>query len=109
MKRSEKDPSGTSFHDSVIIATVSQLRKVIGEPDSERNDGSDKVNFDWIGETEDGEIFTVYDWKEYRKISEDEEIEFHIGGHSREATEKAREELEEALTDLEMNDLYSSK
>lgn len=109
MKKSDQSANGTSFHDSVIVATVAQLRKVIGEPDRECNDGNDKVNFNWVAETEDGEVFTVYDWKEYRKISEDEEIEWHIGGHSREVTEKACKELEEALTELAMNDLYSSK
>lgn len=109
MKKSEKDSSGTSFHGHVIVATVTQLKKIIGEPDMECNDGSDKVNFDWTAETEDGEVFTVYDWKEYRRISEDEEIEFHIGGHSREVTEKAADELEDALTELEMNRIYSSR
>lgn len=97
MKKSDKNPNGTSFHSSVIIATVSQLRKAIGEPDMECNDGGDKVNFEWHCETEDGDVFTVYDWKEYRRLSEDEEIEWHIGGHSRKVTEKACEEVEEEL------------
>lgn len=97
MKKSDQNPSGTSFHDSVIIATVAQLRKIIGEPEDETNDGNDKVNFEWNCETEEGDVFTVYDWKEYRRLSEDEEIEWHIGGHSRSVTEKAAQELEMEL------------
>lgn len=100
MKKTNQSPNGTSFHDSVIVATVAEIKQVIGEPFNESNDGQDKVNFNWVAETEDGEVFTVYDWKEYRKISENEEIEFHIGGHSRTVTEKAFEELEEALANL---------
>jgi hypothetical protein len=51
-------------------------------------------------ETEDGTIFTVYDWKEYRKLNEDEDIEWHVGGHSGLDTMKALEEIEEALASL---------
>ncbi len=70
---------GTSFHGTVIRTSVATLRRILGDPQSEENDGSDKVNFDWTCETNTGDVFTIYDWKEYRKISEDEIIEFHIG------------------------------
>ena len=97
MKRTDKIANGTSFHDHTFIATVSDLRHVLGEPDFESNDGEDKNNFDWIMETEDGEVFTVYDWKEYRPLPEDEVIEWHIGGRSGLITEKALLEIREAL------------
>ncbi len=97
MKRTDKIANGTSFHDHTFIATVSDLRYVLGAPDFESNDGEDKNNFDWIMETEDGEVFTVYDWKEYRPLPEDEVIEWHIGGRSGLITEKALLEIREAL------------
>jgi hypothetical protein len=97
MKRTDKIANGTSFHDHTFIATVSDLRHVLGAPDFESNDGEDKNNFDWIMETEDGEVFTVYDWKEYRPLPEDEVIEWHIGGRSGLITEKALLEIREAL------------
>jgi hypothetical protein len=100
-KKSNKDANGTSFHDSVISASVNQLIEAFGEPTYENNDGSDKVNFEWEMETEDEEVFTIYDWKEYRRISKDEIIEWHIGGHSVEVTEKAAEEIEESLSNLQ--------
>lgn len=90
--------NGTSFHGQVIEATVADLRVVLGEPDYEQNDGSDKSNFDWSGVTADGEVFTVYDWKEYRSLPEHEVIEWHIGGHSMLATINAKLELEQILT-----------
>jgi len=92
-----KSTSGTSFHDSVIRASVNELTKIIGEPDYDGNDGEDKTNFEWDMETEDGDVFTIYDWKEYRSIGLDEKIEWHIGGHSRSVTSKAVRELSRAL------------
>ena len=97
MKQTDKSADGTSFHNHTFTATVDDLRNVLGQPKFESNDGQDKSNFDWIMETEDGEPFTVYDWKEYRRLEEDEVIEWHIGGRSGADTEKALLEIREAL------------
>jgi hypothetical protein len=97
MKQTDKSANGTSFHDTTFIATVDDLRNVLGQPKFESNDGQDKCNFDWIMETEDGTVFTVYDWTEYRQLAEDEVIEWHIGGRSGADTEKALLEIREAL------------
>jgi hypothetical protein len=51
-------------------------------------------------ETEDGTVFTVYDWKEYRPLKEDEEVEWHVGGYSGMNTEKALNEIADALNNL---------
>ena len=100
MEPTKKSTGGTSFHDTVVYATVEQLRSVLGEPACEQNDGEDKVNFEWEMETEDGAVFTVYDWKEYRTLGEDEEIEWHIGGHRSIDTQKAADEINNALNQL---------
>lgn len=97
MKRTDKIANGTSFHDHTFTATVDDLRNVLGQPKFESNDGQDKCNFDWIMETEDGTVFTVYDWKEYHQLAEDEVIEWHIGGRSGADTEKALLEIRQAL------------
>jgi hypothetical protein len=52
-------------------------------------------------ETEEGEVFTVYDWKEGRVLDEDELIEWHIGGHSSFATDLAVNEIAGALNELD--------
>ena len=44
-------------------------------------------------ETSDGTVFTIYDWKNYGGIAMDRVVEWHIGGHTKEDTLKAREEL----------------
>ena len=87
-----KDVSGTSFHNTTITTTVTKLKKLIGNPYG-NNTGEDKVNFVWDCETEDGDVFTIYDWKEYREISEDELIEFHIGAISKQISEQAKQEI----------------
>jgi hypothetical protein len=101
MKKTSLSANGTSFHDDVFNASVADLRKILGEPNFEENTGEDKVNFDWTMETEDGEVFTVYDWKEYRTLDEHEIIEWHIGGRSGIVTGKALNEIAGALNELE--------
>jgi len=101
MKQTNKSADGTSFHNTTFTASVADLRQILGEPHCEQNDGRDKVNFDWTMETEDGTVFTVYDWKEYRPLKEGELIEWHVGGKSGLDTEKALNEIADALNNLE--------
>lgn len=95
-KLSNKNAS-TSFHFITIRTTVNKLTEVLGEAQIIDNTGDDKVNFDWNCETEDGDVFTIYDWKEYRPIGLNEMIEFHIGGESKSITEQAKMELLDML------------
>jgi len=99
MKLSSKSANMTSFHGSVIKTTVNKLIEKIGKPQYGSNDGEDKINFDWVCETSLGSVYTIYDWKEYRPLDLNEEIEFHIGGFSNHDTEFARQELEKLLND----------
>ena len=97
LKSTSKDVFGTSFHLSTVRASVNELIKVIGEPTYESNDGEDKVNIEWELEDDNGDVVTIYDWKEYRKIGYDEQIEWHIGGMSRDITDNAKGEIEYML------------
>jgi hypothetical protein len=92
-KLTNKSSAGTSYHMMNIATTVNKLIDAIGAPQIEDNDGNDKVNVEWICELSDGTVFTIYDWKEYRPIGFDEEIEFHIGAKNREASQRAMEAL----------------
>jgi hypothetical protein len=96
-KKTEKSCNGSSFHNTTLSCKAKDLIKILGEPTYEDNTGEDKVNLEWVCETQDGEVFTIYDWKEYRAINSDEEIEWHIGGYKQRITEKAREEILEML------------
>ena len=97
MKPTTKEVNGTSFHNTTIKCSVSTLKKVLGKPHGGSNTGKDKVNFEWIMETDSGDVFTVYDWKEYRSLNENEMIEWHIGGYNQSVTEQAKHEIREAI------------
>jgi hypothetical protein len=96
MKLSNKSPEGTSFFGSTILASYNQLCHALGGPP--QSGGCGKSIHDWTCENEDEQIVTIYDWKEYRNFSNDEKVYFHIGGHSKKVTEKAKEKLEKILT-----------
>jgi hypothetical protein len=78
------------------MATPFELELIFGmEPRRESGDG--KVTMFWTMENENEEVFTVYDWKYYRKIDMHETAIWNIGGHRKEATRQAREEIMQAL------------
>ena len=92
-KKTNKSNAGTSFYNVIITTTPQKLLDLFGEPTYGDNSGKDKTNFDWVLETEDGDVFTIYDWKEYRPLYMDEHIDFHIGGMSKYVTINAWNEL----------------
>jgi len=92
-KKTYQSTNGTSFHGVVIRATVNQLISAFGEPSMEYNTGEDKVNFEWEMETNIGEVFTIYDWKEYRPIGRDEYVTWHIGANSKSVANDAEREI----------------
>lgn len=97
LKHTRKSGVGTSFHGSTIRTTVGKLKKLFPNSYEEQNDGRDKTNYDFILEDADGNIVTIYDWKEYRPISDDEMIYFHIGGKNQDITQRAKSYLESII------------
>lgn len=101
MKQTSQSANGTSFYRDAFNASVSDLRQILGEPVDDNNTGEDKTNFEWNMETEAGDVFTVYDYKEYRKLDEHEIIEWHVGGHSGSVTDQAVNEIAGSLNELD--------
>jgi hypothetical protein len=97
MKKTKLSSGGTSYHGVNITTTVQELIDILGEPTHVENTGEDKVNFEWNCITSNEDIVTIYDWKEYRPISKDEVIEFHIGGHTLSHTLDAQKELSKII------------
>jgi hypothetical protein len=98
-KKTYKNVDGTSFQNVTFKASVNDLTKVLGEPDN-NNTGEDKVNFVWDMETRDGDVFTLYDWKFYRKLDFNEQVEWHIGSFSKSTSNVAKMEVQKQLNDL---------
>ena len=93
IKKTEQSTDGTSFHSITIKTTLSRLRAAFGDPQCENNYGEDKSNIDYSLETSDGDVFTVYDWKHYRPIGEDEVLDFHIGAYTNHIAFEAKQEM----------------
>ena len=88
----------TSFHGTVIITTPNKLIGVadkLGAKYYDQNDGKDKTNFDFEFLTDEGDVFTVYDWKEYRPLGMDEWTEFHIGAIDKRISDQGAYELKQ--------------
>ena len=96
IKKTNKSLDGTSFHGATISATLADLQIILGAPNS-GGDHHDKVQNEWEMELEDGTVFSVYDWKEYRRYTDKETIEWHIGGMDQKDTFVAQDTLVEAL------------
>ena len=99
IKKSYKNMDGTSFHGATFSATLADLQIILGAP-NHTSDPHDKVQNEWELELEDGTIFTVYDWKEYRRYTDKETIEWHVGGRSQKDTFVAQDALVEALATM---------
>ena len=93
IKKTEQSPTGTSFHGITIKTTLGRLRAAFGDPQWGNNDGKDKTNIDYVLETSDGDVFTVYDWKMYRPIENLEVVNFHIGAHKTHIAFQAKQEM----------------
>jgi hypothetical protein len=93
MKKTNQSTNGTSFQNVTFKASVNDLINVLGEPTIHDNTGRDKTNFEWDMETDDEEVFSIYDYKEYRKLDLDEQIEWHIGSNSRSISGDAKYEV----------------
>jgi hypothetical protein len=96
IKKTNKSLDGTSFHGATISATLADLQIILGAP-NHTSDQYDKVQNEWEMELEDGTVFSVYDWKEYRRYADKELIEWHIGGMDQKDTFVAQDTLVEAL------------
>ncbi len=92
--------SGTSFHGQTLTATAEELIRVFGPPTIDQNGEGDKTNLEWFMKTSDGVVFTVYDWKEYRKILLDEPIEWYIGTYERDDSNIVYNHVVRYLMDL---------
>ena len=100
IKKTNKSLNGTSFHGATFSATLADLQVILGAPDC-TGDTNDKVQNEWELELEDGTVFSVYDWKEYRRYNDKETIEWHIGGMNQKDTFVAQDALVEALATMD--------
>jgi predicted 3-demethylubiquinone-9 3-methyltransferase (glyoxalase superfamily) len=99
------NPNGSiesSYHNVDIKTTPKSLIDLCTKydiPFYSQNDGEDKTNFDFEFEA-DGIQFLVYDWKEYRSLSLNEVVSFHIGAKDRSTSNEAYDILQNELFNI---------
>ena len=76
--------NGTSLS-NYIDCSFMDLVSVFGEPTYEDPSADDKVNVEWVLRGENGDVATIYNWKDGRIPTED--YRWHVGGTSYNATE----------------------
>lgn len=98
MKQTTKSTSGVHFLDVTVFASREELITICGKPLSNSGDG--KCRYHWNMETEDGEVFTIYDWKDTVIRDLDEPIKWNIGSFNYLTADNAQFEINEALKQL---------
>lgn len=98
-KKTTKTTINTSFHNSTITASLGDLIKILGKADYVDNTGDEKVNFEWDMETEKGDVFTIYSWKEYIPIEVTDVITWHIGAKNSFVSREAEDEINSMLNE----------
>lgn len=86
-KLTNKTTNGTSYFGINVNTTMRKLIEVLGKANGE---SCAKVDYCWDCELSTGEVFTIYDWKSFRKIRMDDVVDFHVGGFNKEDTIKAQ-------------------
>jgi len=104
MKKTNQSISGTSFHTITIDTTPETLLAVADKLQAdyfECNDGQDKTNFEFMFETSEGDVFTIYDWKYGHELIMNERITFNIGSRDMSIAMTAKEELTKFIVEMQ--------
>ena len=104
-QKTNKRTNGTSYHGVLLITTPTKLNEILGTPTYFDNTGEDKINMEYICETRDGTLFTIYDYRQNGPLNMEYNYGFHIGGFNEDDTEKAKAELE-LMIDVISPDFY---
>lgn len=92
----------TSYHNAKFKATLKEIKQLFGKPTY--YNCSDKSKYDYrlllIGHNEGYRAITIYDYKFNGKITNDTEVEWHIGGNGERETFIAKEIIEDYLEDF---------
>lgn len=72
--------NGTSLSGYLPEVRYSDLVKAFGEPTFLEPSGDNKIQKEWVFEDEDGNTFTVYDYKTYDEFfTMNENTDWHVG------------------------------
>jgi len=76
-----------------------KIAATLGDPIRFKPEDDDKIRVEWDIKFQDGEVATIYDWKEYKRAPEDV-TDWHIGGRSFEVVQRVYDILKHKETAL---------
>lgn len=97
-KITTKSTNRTSYFGVRLVTTPEKLISLLGESTYGLNCSGEKVKMGWDCETEDGDVFTIYDYYTHRTLEMNDVVHWHLGGFSKEATEKGLIEMTAMLS-----------
>ena len=72
--------NGTSLK-GYVTASYTKLVELFGAPHCADSSGEDKTQLEWLFSDDQGNSFTLYDWKNYGiDVTQLKSLQFHIGG-----------------------------
>ena len=94
MKELKKQPTNNvpylAFHNFTITSSEKELKKIFGKSEMGR---------EWLRQTSDGTVFSIYDHKERFWLKKTDRIVWHIGTYKKEDSDIAKKEIKKALKD----------
>lgn len=96
MKPTNKSASGTSYWEDTLTTTVNEIKRAFSDAIDDGGDGGYKSRHGFIFETDNGDIVTIYDYK-VGPFNDNDIVEFHIGGKSKEITSSAKRVFESLI------------
>ena len=95
--------NGTSFHFGYVNDSAENIDRVLGNHELCMDE---KVFYEWPRKLNDNIVFSVYDYKYYKRPPYNEKIIYHIGTKTPEDTEKVVEALKLAGLNSYIKHIY---
>ena len=99
MKQTIKNATGVHYLDVTVFATLDELIAVCGPPQYV-HDVMRGSCYEWGMETEDGDIFVIYDKLDHVMLDSMEPITWRIGSLNYLTADTARSEINQALKQI---------
>ena len=96
-----KSLNGTSFHGGYIKATYNELFNIFGK---HHYDDIGIISAQWVLQTNDELVFSIYDWKKYNYPIHNKDVEYDWNIGTKTVTET--HEVIKALKSIGLNAIY---
>lgn len=93
IKITNKFSQGLNYHGDKFQSTVKTISERLGPAFNVAPDGSSDVQYEWICETEDGDLFNICDHKSEKNLNVYKPTTFHISAMNKRISKLALYEI----------------